>query len=85
MKQARNLDPTSHGGYVQTIATHTYVNGKLVAIVGSIHVCPEHGNNVFPSGSPNVYKEGQQVLRVGVDASECGGVIIEGSPDTSAN
>lgn len=81
---SRSGDPTDHGGVVIAITTHTYVNGKLVNTIGAIHVCPEHGPNPMVTSSPDVYREGMLVCRIG-DSSACGGKIIAASPDTFAN
>ncbi len=81
---ARDGDTTSHGGTLIPVTTKTYVNGKLVITVTALHSCPEHGMTTVVTGSPNVFKEGMAVARIG-DLCSCGATIVTGSPDTFAN
>lgn len=83
-KIARHLDTTDHGGYVIASPTRTYVNNKLVIVLGDIHVCPLHGNNPMVEASSNIFVENIRVCRLG-DHSACGAVISSASDDTFGN
>ena len=84
--QARLGDTTSHGGVIVTGAPRTFVNGRPLARLGDLHVCPipGHGVNPIVTGSPDTITEGRPNARIG-DATACGAVIITGSPDTTDN
>ena len=80
---ARAGDVTSHGGVIVTGSDTTLVNGKAVARVGDLHVCPKKGHGITPilTGSMKTHVDGFSVARVG-DITGCGAVIVSGSPDT---
>ncbi len=82
---ARLGDKSSHGGTIITVASRTYVNGRLVARKGDLHSCPIEGHGITPitSGSDSVLIEGQPAARIG-DSVGCGATIATGSPDTLA-
>jgi uncharacterized Zn-binding protein involved in type VI secretion len=84
--QVRMGDTTSHGGVIVTGAMRTFVNGRPLARLGDLHVCPipGHGVNPIVTGSLNTLTEGRPNARVG-DVTACGAVIVTGSPDTMTN
>ena len=81
--QARLGDVSSHGGVIVTAAVRTYVDGRHVARMGDLHVCPIPGHGVTPiaTGSAKTFTEGQANARIG-DVAACGAVIATGSPTT---
>lgn len=84
--QARMGDISSHGGMIITGATRTIVNGRPVARMGDLHVCPIPGHGVTPviSGSLDTMTERMPNARLG-DVAACGGVIVTGSLDTNVD
>ena len=84
--QARLGDSSSHGGMIVTGAIRTMVNGRPVARMGDLHVCPIPGHGVTPiiTGSLNTLTEGKPNARMG-DITGCGAVIVTGSFNTNDN
>ncbi len=84
--QARLGDASSHGGTIITGSVTTIVNGRPVARMGDMHVCPIPGHGVTPivGGSMNTATDGKPNARMG-DVTGCGAVIISGSLDVSDN
>ncbi len=84
--QARLGDSSSHGGMIITGAIRTMVNGRPVARMGDLHVCPIPGHGVTPiiTGSLDTLTEGKPNARTG-DITGCGAVIVTGSFDTNDN
>ncbi len=84
--QARMGDISSHGGMIITGAIRTVVNGRPVARMGDLHVCPIPGHGVTPivTGSLDTVTETMPNARLG-DVAACGAVIATGSLDTNAN
>ncbi len=84
--QARLGDISSHGGVIITGAVRTVVNGRPLARMGDLHVCPIPGHGVTPivTGSLDTITEGMPNARVG-DVTACGAVIVTGSHDTIDN
>lgn len=84
--QARMGDISSHGGIIITGAMRTVVNGKPVACMGDLHVCPIPGHGVTPiiSGSLDTMTERMPNARLG-DVAACGAVIVTGSLDTNVD
>ena len=82
---ARVRDVSSHGGIVVTGARRTFVNGRPVARMGDLHVCPLpfHGVTRICTGDRSTFVEGRPAARVG-DRAACGAAIATGSPDTLA-
>jgi uncharacterized Zn-binding protein involved in type VI secretion len=75
---------------VQTPATKSYINGKLVGLKDSqsqfaTHVCGRttHPQNqrFIVGGSTKSFIEGKPIARIGDDIS-CGDACAEGSPDS---
>ena len=81
--QARLGDITSHGGVIISGAARTLVNGRPVARLGDLHVCPIafHGITPIVTGSLDTLTEGRPNARVG-DKTACGAQILTGSTDT---
>ncbi len=79
-------DISSHGGVIVTGAIHTMVNGRPVARMGDLHVCPIPGHGVTPivTGSLDTTTEGMPDARIG-DITACGAVIVTGSLDANDN
>lgn len=77
--QARLGDTSSHGGTVITGSVTTIVNGRPVARMGDMHVCPIPGHGVTPivSGSLDTATDGRPNARMG-DMAGCGAVIVTG-------
>ncbi len=84
--QARLGDTSSHGGTVITGSVTTIVNGRPVARMGDMHVCPIPGHGVTPivSGSLNTATDGRPNARMG-DMAGCGAVIVTGSLNVGDN
>jgi uncharacterized Zn-binding protein involved in type VI secretion len=84
--QARLGDSSSHGGMIVTGAIRTMVNGRPVARMGDLHVCPIPGHGVTPiiTGSLDTLTEGKPNARMG-DITGCGAVIVTGSFNTNDN
>jgi len=84
--QARMGDITSHGGVIITGALRTTLNGRPVARMGDLHVCPILGHGVTPivTGSLDTTTEGKPNARIG-DITACGALIATGSLDTNDN
>jgi len=57
-------DPTTHGGKVISASSTTIVEGKTVALVGDLVVCPiqGHGVNKIIEGSKTCYSDGKPVV-----------------------
>lgn len=84
--QARLGDTSSHGGTVITGSVTTIVNGRPVARMGDMHVCPIPGHGVTPivSGSLDTATDGRPNARMG-DMAGCGAVIVTGSLNVGDN
>ncbi len=84
--QARLGDISSHGGTVVTGSVTTLVNGRPVARMCDLHVCPLPGHGVTPivSGSFDMTTDGRPNARMG-DMAGCGAVIITGSLNAGDN
>ena len=78
---ARWGDTGTHGGFIVTSATKSRCEGALIARVGDIYACPEHGPNPITSGSPSFPTEGQATARTG-STTACGAKIIGGATET---
>lgn len=80
---ARLSDLSDHGGIIITAASHTQVEGSMVARVGDLHSCPipTHGVTPIVSGSAQFSAEGANVARTGSLAG-CGAMIIGGATKT---
>ena len=78
--QARLGDTSSHGGTVITGSVTTIVNGRPVARMGDMHVCPIPGHGVTPIvvGSMNTATDGRPNARM-CDIAGCGAVIVSSS------
>lgn len=78
--QARLGDRSSHGGSIITGSVTAFVNGRPVARMGDMHVCPIPGHGVTPivGGSMNTATDGRPNARLG-DIAGCGAVIVSGS------
>lgn len=81
--QARLGDMSSHGGTIITGSLTTMVNGRPVARMGDLHVCPlpHHGVTPIITGSLDTITEGRPNARMG-DMAGCGAVIVGGSLNT---
>ena len=84
--QARLGDVSSHGGRIISGSLSTVVNGRPVARMGDLHVCPipGHGVTSIIGGSMNTTTDGKPNARFG-DMVGCGAVIIGGSPNVCDN
>ena len=84
--QARLGDTSSHGGTVITGSVTTIVNGRPMARMGDMHVCPIPGHGVTPivSGSLDTATDGRPNARMG-DMAGCGAVIVTGSLNVGDN
>lgn len=82
--QARLGDMSSHGGTIITGSLKTMVNGRPVARMGDLHVCPipHHGVTPILSGSLDTTTDGRPNARMG-DITGCGAVIVGGSLNTT--
>ena len=83
-KLARLGDPGSHGGAIITASPDTDHNTIPAARKTDIYGCPIHGPNPIIEGSPDIFINNLNAARVG-DATACGAVITDGSPDTFGN
>ena len=79
-QQARLGDTSSHGGTIITGSVTAFVNGRPVARMGDMHVCPilGHGVTSIVGGSVNTATDGRPNVRLG-DIAGCGAVIVSGS------
>jgi len=84
--QARLGDTSSHGGTIITGSVTTFANGKPVARMGDMHVCPiaGHGVTSITTGSIDTATDGRPNARLG-DIAGCGAVIVTGSLNASDN
>lgn len=82
---ARIGDSSTHGGRVITCAAVTKAEGKLIARVNDLHVCPipGHGTTIIVNGSGNYKTEGKITAVYGSQAG-CGAVIIPSSTSSFA-
>jgi uncharacterized Zn-binding protein involved in type VI secretion len=62
---ARVLDPTVHGGLLNTGAPGVLVNGRPAVRVGDHHGCMQHGPGPVVAGAPMVWIGGRSMARVG--------------------
>lgn len=82
----REGDSTSHGGTVQTGTVPFLVDGKKIALVGTMVSCPKCGG-VFPivtSKNPGMNFFGKQAAFEG-DETACGATLIPSQTQASAN
>lgn len=84
--QARLGDVSSHGGTVITGSVTAFVNGRPVARMCDMHVCPIPGHGVTPivTGSLDTATDCRPNARMG-DIAGCGAVIATGSLNASDN
>ncbi len=84
--QARLGDVSSHGGTIITGSVTTLVNGRPVARMCDLHVCPILGHGVTPiiTGSLDTASDGRPNARLG-DIAGCGAMIVTGSLDVGDN
>lgn len=75
-------DTTSHGGTVIGADLTCSINGKYLARVGDMVVCPKC-RGIFPikTGAPDMISMKQAPARHG-DTTECGAVLISGQITT---
>ena len=78
--QARLGDVSSHGGTIITGSVTTLVNGRPVARMCDMHVCPIPGHGVTPivTGSLDTATDGRPNARL-CDVAGCGAMIVTGS------
>lgn len=69
---------TSHRGTITTGSLTTMVEGKPIARVGDVHVCPLHGTNAIATGSAIFRVDGLPVARIG-DTCGCTATIVTGA------
>ena len=84
--QARLGDVSSHGGTVVTGSITEFVNGRPVARMCDMHVCPIPGHGVTPivTGSLDTSTDCRPNARLG-DIAGCGAVIVTGSLNVGDN
>ena len=84
--QARLGDVSSHGGTVVTGSITAFVNGRPVARMCDMHVCPIPGHGVTPiaTGSLDTSTDCRPNARLG-DIAGCGAVIVTGSLNVGDN
>ena len=77
---ARLGDTSSHGGTIITGSVTAFANGRPVARMCDLHVCPIPGHGVTPivGGSLDTTTDGRPNARLG-DIAGCGAVIATGS------
>lgn len=82
---ARMGDASNHGGRIITGAVRVMLNGKPVARLGDLHVCPKPGHGVtrIVSGSTATITEGKPTARLG-DITACGAKIVAASTNGTA-
>lgn len=76
-------DPTTHGGVVITATSTTIVEGRPVALIGDLVICPIPGHGVNPiiEGSSTCFSDGRAIV-IDKCKSVCGCSVI--STTTSA-
>jgi uncharacterized Zn-binding protein involved in type VI secretion len=76
-------DRTSHGGTVISADFSCDINGKYLARVGDMVVCPKcHGAFPISAGAPDMLSMGQAPARHG-DKTACGATLLSGQVTTS--
>lgn len=76
-------DTTSHGGRVITADYSTDINGKYLARVGDMTICPRcKGTFRIATGAPDMTSLGQAPARHG-DRTDCGAMLIAGQSLTT--
>ena len=78
---------SSHGGVIVSVPQSVgRINGKLIAVIGAVHVCgdPDHGTNTVISGLPFIRLQNIPVCFTGISITGCGAVIITGDPSGRA-
>ncbi|MFO3905851.1 PAAR domain-containing protein [Enterobacter hormaechei] len=75
-------DKTTHGGQVISASSTMIVNGKKVALIGDMVICPVpgHGSNPILEGSPEWSSDGKAVVVDGCKC-QCGCQVISSAPD----
>ncbi|RJL07995.1 PAAR domain-containing protein [Paracoccus siganidrum] len=56
---------------------------RVIARVGDKHICPRHGTNAIVEGGSGKI-DGRAIARMG-DKCACGGVIVEGDPNSTCD
>jgi uncharacterized Zn-binding protein involved in type VI secretion len=74
-------DRTSHGGSVIEASTLSDCDGKGIARVGDMTVCPRHGRSPIVSGDTTFIVDGKAAARHG-DKAGCGATLIAGQQAT---
>ena len=74
-------DRTSHGGSVIEASTLSDSDGKGIARVGDMTVCPRHGRSPIVSGDTTFIVDGKAAARRG-DKAGCGATLIAGQQAT---
>lgn len=78
-KISRLGDTSDHGGEIVATTGSILIDGKLVAVNGSIHHCTRLGHGDTPISASSSFKDGgNSVVKVG-DVAGCGAKIITGS------
>lgn len=80
---ARVGDVSSHLGYIVTGSPDVTANGLAVARAADVHVCPEHGIGGLIPVTTKTTVNGRLVITVGALTS-CGAIILQGSPNVTA-
>jgi uncharacterized Zn-binding protein involved in type VI secretion len=82
---ARLGDHCDHGGVIITGSDTRTVDGIKCARVTDLYSCPipGHGVNPIVTGSAIATVDGLKVARV-TDTTQCGAMIVEGSPTWSS-
>jgi len=78
-------DRTSHGGTVISADYTTDINGKYIARVGDLVVCPRkgcRGTFAITTGAPDMIVTGAAPARHG-DKTACGATLISGQATTT--
>jgi uncharacterized Zn-binding protein involved in type VI secretion len=74
-------DKTSHGGTVVEASALSDCDGKGIARVGDMTVCPRHGRSPIASGDATFIVDGRAVARHG-DKTGCGATLVAGQQAT---
>lgn len=75
-------DKTTHGGAVISASSTMIVNGKKVALVGDMVICPKdgHGSNPIIEGSTEWSSDGKAIVVDGCKC-RCGCQVISSAPE----
>ena len=82
---ARLGNTSTHGGQIITASPNVKANGIAVARLGDTFDCPTHGPNPIMSNPVTRNRANGSPIAVVGAQTQCGAVIIAGSPNVNSN